>query len=229
MARVYILLLFVLVAVALHAAPAPFVMRRDLTWNRGWDKPVDFHGDCTFDRAGDKLTIAIPETQHRLNVTEGKLEAPLLLRSAKGDFAMQVRVGADWREISEDSMRWAGLIVTDGARFLRLVRSNEFDPPGGWVIAEDLRGNIPFAVIFKGLPRHSRAYLRLERKQGVFAPQYSADGKTWTNAESWGPHSDCLADVRLPESVKVGVYAESWTPGKWKVEFDRFHLTVPDK
>jgi hypothetical protein len=65
-------------AVMAVSAPAPRVSG---TWGRGWDKPV---GDGRYDRKGDKLIVTItPESDTHL------------LREARGDFAVEVRLGGN--------------------------------------------------------------------------------------------------------------------------------------
>ena len=74
-----------LLAGGLLGAPAPF-HRETGAWYNGWDRPLDAVGGCKFDRHGDKLTITVPGKPHALNVREGRLDAPHLLRNVEGDF-----------------------------------------------------------------------------------------------------------------------------------------------
>src|SRR4051794_30997939 len=91
------LLLCVLVAAAVMAAPTP-APRPSGSWNTGWDKPNDPSGGCRFDRDGDKMTITVKGKGHGLDQEKGKLNVPHLLRDAAGDFAVQVRVAGDFRQ-----------------------------------------------------------------------------------------------------------------------------------
>ncbi|MFO0845376.1 MAG: hypothetical protein U0797_23835 [Gemmataceae bacterium] len=95
---------------AVTAAPPPPVM-----WVTGWDRPVNPHGYCRFDRAGSKLTITVPGDGHELDVRNDRLNAPRLLKDVEGDFAAQVRVTGDFTRAGLTgswAFRRTGLLVT---------------------------------------------------------------------------------------------------------------------
>src|SRR5947209_3073819 len=96
MPRLASLLLAALVATAADGAPVPRP-KASPVWTRGWDRPVNPGGRCRFDRTGDKLTLTVPGRGHGLDVSNGRLNAPRLLRDLRGDFVVQVRVGGDFR------------------------------------------------------------------------------------------------------------------------------------
>src|SRR5436305_683493 len=108
--------LLCLLAAGVAAAPAP----KPRPWVDGWDRPVDWSGDCRFARAGDKLTIAVPGKGPGLDVQHGRLHAPHLLRDVKGDFVAQVRVRGDFKPAGEEGYHRAGLLITDGNLFVRV-------------------------------------------------------------------------------------------------------------
>jgi len=76
-----------------------------------------------------------------------------------------------------------------------------------------------------GPPLEKPAYLRLERRGALLNATWSLDGKTWTRL-SLGKGTRGFV---LGRKVKVGVVAESTTPGEFKPEFDQFQLTLPGK
>ena len=109
-------LLLCALAGGLAAAPAPISRPSKETgpWFDGWDRPVDPLGDCKFARKGDRLTITVPGKGHQLDIVQGGLNAPRLLREVEGDFLVQVRVRGDYRPADLDKpgmLRQAGLVL----------------------------------------------------------------------------------------------------------------------
>lgn len=83
--RIYSLL-FLLIASAIFAAPAP---------KGSWER-VDPDKDCKFDIKGNTMTIELPGGDHDLDPKRGRFNAPRLMREIEGDFIMQVRVCASF-------------------------------------------------------------------------------------------------------------------------------------
>ena len=54
------------------------------------------------------------------------------------------------------------------------------------------------------------------------AAAFSPDGKEWRGEAG-------SLECKLPRKLKVGVFAESTAPGKFRVRFDRFSLSPPTK
>jgi regulation of enolase protein 1 (concanavalin A-like superfamily) len=79
------------------------------------------------------------------------------------------------------------------------------------------------------VPHDGKVCLRIERKHRTLKAMFSSDGKTWSRGDTGLTITTPLSSLCLPETVKVGVYAESSAPGTWKVEFDRFKLSRPDE
>jgi hypothetical protein len=219
-------LLCALATVAAAVAPAP----RPQPWVAGWDRPVDLVGNCRFDRNADKLTITIPGKDHGLDVPNKRLNAPYLLRDVRGDFSVQVRVGAVGKPTGRTGYHRAGLLLTDGWVFWRWERSAHKHP-------EEKARNLWFGIHWRGEkgsatghddgpPLNQPAYLRIERRGEQVLLASSEDGKTWLTVTraSW-----LGTVIKLPQALKIGVVAESMAAGEFKVEFDQFKLSQPKK
>src|SRR5262249_37393553 len=151
---------------------------------------------CLFQREGDKLTITVPGEGHDLAVEGGRRNAPRLLRGAEGDFAVQVRVGGDFRrkELAGDAGLPRGALpprgrggacrpASGGAGFVRLERCagvGDLHLPGGAVVRYSACIGLPGRMTFMSGPSLGKpAYLRLERRGEVLTWAFSETGKAW--------------------------------------------------
>lgn len=199
------------------AAPAP----KPGPWVRGWDRPIDPRGDCKFDRDGEKLTLTVPGKRGK-DLLRGDPNAPRLLRDVKGDFAVVVRVGGTFRPTGENGWQQAGLLLTDGKNTVRAVRlahrSPERAPYPLYVGMHHGALGGGANIFMPGPTLEKLAYLRLERRGNELRVSSSPDGKKWSPVN--GP-----LGLRLPRKVKVGVIAESGSPGVFRAVFDQFRLS----
>jgi regulation of enolase protein 1 (concanavalin A-like superfamily) len=216
------LLLFLAVCAAV-AAPAP----KAKPFETGWDKPVDPDGDCKFRREKDVLTIEVPGTDHGLGIERKLMNAPRLLRDVKGDFIVEVRVSGEFQPSSVGTnpagfpFIGAGLLLMNGEKtYIRLERAAtrpddtyrtftnwELRQEGQWV----LRGGASVKPL-----EDKETYLRLERRGDKVLGSVSQDGKEW--------HRLTPIDVKLPETVKIGVAACNTSSKPFAPRFDRFQL-----
>jgi regulation of enolase protein 1 (concanavalin A-like superfamily) len=211
------------VAGGLMAAPAPLPRPgRTGPWYDGWDRPVDPVGDCRFERTGSRLSITVPG---RRKWAEG----PSLLRDVEGDFAVQVRVGGDFK-----TWQAAGILLKDGKRAVRAWRlllpgagglrdHCHFQGPWDWHNWQTAAG-----------PSQGKAtYLRLERQRQRLTAGYSMDARKWHPLQS-------LDKQALSRKLKIGVECvvtngpyKAWVGVKYvetpdapcKAVFDEFKLT----
>jgi regulation of enolase protein 1 (concanavalin A-like superfamily) len=97
-----------LAAWAALAAPVPEPKGSSGFEGPEWGKPVGTNKDCKFTFTKGSLTIEVPGKK-------GRVVAPRLLRPAKGDFEVQVRVRGDFRVSPDDDFGQltAGLVVLD--------------------------------------------------------------------------------------------------------------------
>jgi regulation of enolase protein 1 (concanavalin A-like superfamily) len=224
-------LLCALAALAASGAPAP--LGRAWLGIDGWRAPLDPAGDCRFDRDGARLTITVPGKGHDFDVAAGRLNAARLLRDVEGDFVVRVRVGGAFRPTGKTGRQRAGLLLTDGTRFLKVQRvaaplavldSQPVEPLClEWSVVDGAQ-----VFFFENKPAlEERAYLRIQRRGRSLLPVFSEDGRKWTRMRTSLPR--LMDGIRLSGKVKVGVFAESTAEGVMKVVFDRFELTAPSK
>ncbi len=224
----FAVLLSCALAGAVMAAPAPFP-RQSQAWLAGWDRPADPLGGCRFERDGDRLTVTIPGPGHAWDSQHLRLNAPHLLRDVQGDFVAQVRVGGAFGPTSADGYQQAGLLLTDGVRFLRLTRlamlpgEKDSDPVSlfnlslGESASESTSSFDLYHGGLPGPPLEQPGYLRLERRGSMLRLAASLDGQKWVALdEPWR--------FDLPRKVKVGVVAETTAEGAFAPWFDQFRL-----
>jgi regulation of enolase protein 1 (concanavalin A-like superfamily) len=227
-----------LAACAALAAPVP-KPRDTVFYKPGWDRPVDPDKDCKFRVASrDRLTIEVPAKDHDIDGNRKRDNAPRLLRTFEGDFRMEVRVSGDFHATplatadGAGSYSAGGLVVMLGDKNetslrLELGRARYEGEALAYVALKSFSAKATGSVTAlatetgEGWPLKrgaTEAYLRLERRGGMFHPSFSPDGKTWTR------HTN-LGIGKPPEKLKVGVIALSTSKGALKVTFEQFKLT----
>ncbi len=196
-----------------------------LSFENGWDKPIDPDGDCKITPEKEALTIEAPGKRHDL-AGEGAMNAPRLLRDVSGDFTIQVRVAGDLKPAGPSTapgglpFEGAGLVLfANDKTFVRLERAaidrnGTADPYVNWEVRAD--GRQQWASTAKLNPEDQTVYLRLRRLGDRLFPGYSVDGKTWTEMP---PQA-----LVMPATVKVGVAAVTSSAGTFRPKFDDFRL-----
>lgn len=223
MIRFYSALLLFLAVCAAVAAPAP----KAKPFETGWNKPVDPDGDCKFVRDKDVLTIEVPGTEHALGIERNKMNAPRLLRDVKGDFIVEVRVSGEFHpsNVATTNDRppsvWAGLLLMNGENtYIRLERAarnlgDSLKIKANWELREEgqwvVRGEATVLPL-----EDKETFLRLERRGDKVLGSVSQDGKEW--------HELTPIEVKLPETVKIGVAACNLSSKEFAPRFDRFQL-----
>src|SRR5262249_42478828 len=134
----------------------------------------------------------------------------------------------------EDVFRRAGLLLTDGKSFVRLLRVAHRDAPGrGFFRVDGYHLSLEVNDEAKGdgtqwAAGHDptgQAFLRIERRGDRLTYLVSQDGQKWTEPFLWSIRFPDT--VTMPRRVKVGVVVEATAPGAFKAEFDRFGLSPP--
>jgi len=190
----------------------------------GFGTIVDPVGDCSFAREGEKLTIRIPGAYHDLWPVAGKVNAPLVLQEAEGDFSISVAVAHIDR--AERDTRIAGLAGTasfhagslviwqDAKNFVRFDRT-QMDRSGQQItscylhVFKDGARLVELSLVVPNRPTQ----LRLTRKADTLTAAYSQDGGTsWKELPS--------QKIDLPAKVKAGVSALNNTTRGNSVTFE---------
>jgi hypothetical protein len=216
-----LLLVALLAAAALVAAPAPFPRpeRKTGPWFDGWGKPIDPVGDCRFERRSEKLTVTVPASDRRC-------ELPRLLRTVEGDFIVEVRVSKNLS--SDPNPLRAGIVLSDGRETVWLERRFDGASPvgrGDEFVFSCRSGEHGRATtfIYGVAPGGETTYLRLQRQGDFVKAAVSRNGKLWIEV---GVIPGCPPDpCKLLRKLKVGVAVEATESATVKVEFDQFKLT----
>ncbi len=141
---------------------------------------------------------------------------------------MEVRVGGLFCPLGKKGYHAAGLLVTDGTRFIWLKRATQPNEHTDGVTSPLYAGYgiiDNFAAEFFGgclLDAEKPVSLRIERREGTFRMAYKQDDNRWVYIEH---RVRGLEDVELPRTVKVGVVAEAWADVFFQSWFDNFKLT----
>ncbi|HEY1381649.1 MAG TPA: sigma-70 family RNA polymerase sigma factor [Gemmataceae bacterium] len=194
---------------------------------RGWGSASDPDADCKFTVEKDRLTIAVPGTDHAVCIEQNRMNAPRVLRPVTGDFIAQVKVSGNFPiggKSLVDTRRpfhGAGLLVwKDDHNYVRLERAQViFDGQAGAYVNWELRKDGDFGRMggageldLKDEP----VWLRIERRGNTLYGSASADGVQWTTLEPMA--------VELPPKLLVGVVAGQNTTIGFAPTFEGFRL-----
>lgn len=197
----------------------------------GWGTVHDPDGDCKILVEDEKVTITVPATSHDMNPDRGPVNAPRIVQVIAGDFKVSVRVRSEFKpgEVATNPrsspFNGAGLLLwMDDKNHVRLERNvwlrssdaRHCFPPLFQVFKDgvDQRTNPPLttADFFKG----DSTWLRLERRDGVLTASYSHDGNDWIDVKR--------LELKLPDTVHVGISASNTSNRPFRVEFDKYKL-----
>jgi len=195
---------------------------------QGWGEVIDPDGDCKFSVEGEKLTIAIPGTDHALSVERGQMNAPRVLRDVEGDFVAQVKVSGPFPTQAQGVVptrrpfHGAGLLLwQDPENFIRLERAELVVPGRNMSYASfELRrgGRFERQGNAAELPvTGEELFLRLERRNGLVFGSVSSDGDHWTALRPMA--------VDLPRALRVGIVAGHNTSTPFRPRFEGFTLS----
>jgi hypothetical protein len=203
--------------------------RQPLRSVEGWGLLVDPVGDCRFERDADKLTITVPGEYHDLWPGKGKVNAPLVLQEAEGNFSVEVLVAhlskAQAGSVipglaSSVSFHAGSLVIWHNAENLVRLDRTDMNNAGRAItscylhVFQDGERVAEMASIVPDKPTH----LRLERRDGRVTASYSHDaGTTWRTVSS--------ANVKLPDKVKVGVSALNNTRRENTAQFEDLRIS----
>jgi len=216
---------FTILAVLSLTTDANAEETRDKTLT-GWSTVADPDNDC---QIKSTLTISVPNTNHDLNPRRG-MNAPRLLKKAKGDFAVQVKVTGDFNPGDTSTgpgrpFNGAGLLIWQNEEnFLRLERN-------AYCVSELLFCYPPLIEYwrdgkyggFNSSPTRAdeffqgrSTWLKLRRQGERMTASFSHDGDEWTVAKEF--------TVDFPDEVSVGIAALNTSNAAFSVEFEAFEI-----
>lgn len=176
-------------------------------WN--WYDP---NADASYNVSGDKIMISAPKGNDLWTTTN--FDAPRLTKKVSGDFILQTRLRANWRQDYNGS----GLTVYAGrTSVIRFERGiNGFGISGHHVALvgfaegrETGRGHILFP--------NTDLYLRLVRKGNEFTGFASTDGVNWQRVSS--------ITAQFPQTVDAGlVLVNEYNSNIFQTTFSEFKL-----
>ena len=190
-----------------------------------WGREVDPDGDVPLTQSGQVLTMRIPGSAHLLAPERGKMNAPRVVASTRGDFDVTVRVDGAFRPARESTVKGlgvrqaAGLILwKDAENYLVFQHRAAFDD--GQVTHQAVLEEL--AAGGKGVTHRQPAqegpvYLRLERQRGRISASFSADGRQWKDLK---PVATTWADGE----IEVGVIGVNTSTSVHEVTFDNYAL-----
>ncbi|MEX2287130.1 MAG: hypothetical protein WD648_08580 [Planctomycetaceae bacterium] len=195
----------------------------------GWGRVVDPAGDCAFEQKDNMFTIRVPGDGHDLWPLKGKVNAPLVLQDAEGDFTVEVLIqsvekaenGTAIPGLASTTAFHAGTLVIwkDAKNFVRLDRT-DMNKDGKAItscyfhIFKEGERVVELSPIVRDKPTS----LRLTRKADRLTASYSQDG-----GKSWREFPEQAID--LPVKVKAGISALNSTVRPNTVVFESLKIT----
>ncbi len=195
----------------------------------GWGAAVDPDGDCRFEVKESALAITAPGPVHDLSAELGKMNAPRVLRSAKGDFAVEVLVKGEFRPGEatipvRTAYHGAGLLLmADDQTYIRLDRATLVRAGIGQHYANfELRSKGKLTrfgtPVDYAIDPARDTYLRLERKGNTVYGAVSQEPGQWFDLGS--------KQAELPDEVLVGVAAINASTQSFQPTFEEFKVNV---
>lgn len=193
----------------------------------GWGVAVDPDGDCRFELKDSALTITAPGPVHDLSAELQRMNAPRVLRSASGDFAVETSVKGTFKPGEatipvRTAYHGAGLLLmADDRTYIRLDRAT-------LVRAGTSRHYANFELRNKGkltrfgtpidyaIDPERDTLLRLERKGNVVSAAVSQQPGEW--------HDLGIKEAELPDEVLVGVAAINASTQPFQPVFEGFKI-----
>lgn len=228
---------FLIIATTVLALPMPApAADKSSTTNAipGWGTAIDPDGDCKIEPAGNAVKVTVPGKLHDLFPPNSLMNAPRVLQPLKGDFTLQVKIGADFDPgltpapgFNRAFHSGGVLIWQDELNYVRFER--------GELVWPNNRNRIYFAPSLQlrragtyiedaGPPSRRQpvftepaTWFKVQRKGATLATWYSRDGKDWQLAREF--------EAFAGEEVQVGVYAVNTSAKEFTVTFDELKVT----
>lgn len=198
-----------------------------------WGVAVNPDGDCRFQLTKSSLIISVPgsERPHDLAAEIDCINAPRVLKSANGDFTLQVRI--EGRFAPGDQSTKPGRTGYNGAALVAMVDPQNVATLARAVLQRSGEAPTPYlnfeirvngALLRMGstgdrtIPLDGPLYLRLERRGQKLIGAASVNGQTWDVL----PAKDVPAS--WPGNLSVGVAAISTSREEFSPHFSQLQL-----
>lgn len=193
----------------------------------GWGKPIDPDSNCQFTLTDEALVIVAPGPTHGFSIEIGRMNAPRVLRKAKGDFVLEVKVKGAFepgeRTVPERTpYNGAGLLVFGDERNYVLLQRAVLTAGGKNSHYANFEVRENGKLLRFGQPQDlpldptSATWLRLERRGDQILGSVRQEEGAWV----------CLPDktAHLPKKTMVGVVAINASSRQFSPRFSELRL-----
>jgi regulation of enolase protein 1 (concanavalin A-like superfamily) len=192
---------------------------------RGWGDIVDPDKDCSISVDGRKVVVKVPDAAHDFAGELNRWNAPRIVREAKGDFIIDVKVSGQFKPALESniptrrSYNGAGiLLIKDKNNHVSLQRGTvNLDGKVRHYLNFELRKDGELATsLYEVELEDADIYLRLERRGKKVYGMGSMDGINWK------PYDPIEAD--FPHGLTVAIAAINSSKGPFTCAFEDFTI-----
>jgi regulation of enolase protein 1 (concanavalin A-like superfamily) len=190
---------------------------------RGWGDIVDPDNDCPISVNGRKVVVKVPDAAHDFAGELSRWNAPRIVREAKGDFIVDVKVSGQFKPVEASNIptrrgyNGAGiLLIKDKNNHLSLQRGAvNLDGKVRHYLNFELRKDGELAISLSQVElEDADVYLRLERRGKKVYGMGSMEGINW---KSYDP-----IEVDFPDGLTVGIAAINSSKGPFTCAFEDF-------
>jgi regulation of enolase protein 1 (concanavalin A-like superfamily) len=192
---------------------------------RGWGDIVDSDNDCSIGVDGRKVVVKVPDAAHDFAGELNRWNAPRIVREAKGDFIIDVKVSGQFKPVVDSniptrlSYNGAGiLLIKDKNNHVSLQRGSvNLNGKVRHYLNFELRkdGELPVSLSEVELA-DADVHLRLERRGKKVYGMGSMDGVDWTSYEP--------IEVDFPETLTVAIAAINSSKAPFTCAFEDFAI-----
>jgi regulation of enolase protein 1 (concanavalin A-like superfamily) len=192
---------------------------------RGWGEFVDSDSDCPISVNGRKVVIKVPDAAHDFAGELNRWNAPRIIRDAKGDFIIDVKVSGQFKPVDGSnipprrSYNGGGiLLIKDKNNHVSLQRGAVYlDGKVRHYLNFELRKDGELATsLYEVDLEDGDVQLRLERRGKKVYGMGSNDGIKW---KSYDP-----IEVDLPDELTVAIAAINSSKAPFACAFEDFAI-----
>lgn len=216
-----------------ESAPTASTTPQDPNLIRGWGRWQDPDRDCRTKIENGKLLVWVPGTAHDLSVEQNKMNAPMVLQDAQGDFDVEVKLSGTFTPgeatvQGRTPYQGAGLVMAaDNRNYIRLERAVYVgnDRQGHHYVNFEVRLNGQISRIGQStdfpVPENVPVTLRLRRRGNQVQGQVNVNGQNW---EQVG-----LKTFSTEAKMMAGLAAVNATNAPLTVQFENIKVTPVER